>query len=63
MELIIVAVISVIIGIIMGILIMYSRQQMLQTRIEVSESLMKAAKENYQEALKAQQERFNETMA
>lgn len=62
MELIIVAIIGIILGIVIGMLIMYSRQQVLQTRIEVSESLLKTANENHQEAMKTANENHQEAM-
>lgn len=62
MELIIVAIIGLIVGIALGMLIMYSRQQVLQTRIEVNESLMESANKNHQEALKAANENHQEAL-
>ena len=62
MVLIIVAIIGLIVGIALGMLIMYSRQQVLQTRIEVNESLMESANKNHQEALKAANENHQEAL-
>ena len=62
MELIIVALISIAAGIAIGMLIMYSRQQVLLTRIEVGERLMKTANENHQEALRTANESHQEAL-